>query len=1151
VNEVAEQSFWKIQDAYELDNDTDLKSLAQKDEKVQSDTAMDEVEIYDGENKAENGAVLEKKGESLTSNPTILYNQTGKEENRVTQKNTMFDSTLTEITARFRRERDLLLERHKSQMLEFDETTLSRNLISNSAAALKRAELRKATEEKHKIAVVELVGNFNKKKMELDESLRSETCCIEGVTPSQPLPLSASCTSVINIASQLLKLCLAMKLYDGARLGAEAVSCYLRERASRHEVRLKQVELFEKEKDENLPNAIRLNKETYDDLVESSDNSDSEDSSNIFLSDDEEFNSKSSVNNIEIMKTGVLPAELQVLYALSLIGEGESGFLAEKLLQALNELEDTVEEETDYLIGSGAVEDIPWLLFHRTMVNPMQKTAAFAFVGDLINNIGKEKEWANRLQALFEDQLKEIADGDNAEVLLNEVESGSVITATKRTNYLKILLATLRMRLCKAESIAIAASNFDNDYVSCKDDRSDNEALCIALSIFNSIIRFNGVLWDNGSDGDLNVTSIEFLRLVSGSFSILMNNINNLTQSMKNTILSQAKEVVSWICQVSIPYQDENNTTSSYQFTFTDSWQSFPVPSQWQSAVHSAISLRAYNLAIACSVSAFSGWEATEFTLKLLKNRKRGQNRFRVNVKGDLVTGILCSDTELEVSKQWKIVESLILNISSLDFLNVISKVKKADWYITAEKDMNEPTYLFGEKDALKILLLFSRLTLILAKDKEDRQNEDNIKYALSIILPLAQLGLGVKVWDSTLGTEATKEETDIYEWENFVTPPQSTATIKQPSRQRTTNRKKPKSVTEHVHERSEHAHERSLFSKLVKVPTAVLLREWTGKDYFNEERNINEHDRGLNMWSQECSGSAKYAMKKLDYAMRKLRKCCTIYSIQKSNIEVATALLEVSSKKECYNPFLCLHQAAVFASHGSKGGNNDGAFKNALPEENICTPNEALSILGRADCLRAIHFTNESMFLCSFVARVCTLRRQEKNHELSWTPKWRVIGIYMYTLSLAVDATIYSLTEGDERIDALDSWREDIRAEIDRARCDAIAVKRNFAKTSLAKSTQNVQCIVNKHTTDEKTEYDDEASWENTNYDDELSDEEDTIDDQEDIDEKYHYEENVATELGEIETIDMPENFAENINNRNLDLTEEINFDSILKVEV
>lgn len=237
----------------------------------------------------------------------------------------------------------------------------------------------------------------------------------------------------------------------------------------------------------------------------------------------------------------------------------------------------------------------------------------------------------------------------------------------------------------------------------------------------------------------------------------------------------------------------------------------------------------------------------------------------------------------------------------------------------------------------------------------------------------------------------------------------------------------------------------KSPFKKLVKVSAEILLREWNGKETFeqSDEDDEDEIDARLNKWSDTVSGPSKLAMKRLDYNIHKLRQCSTINSLQKASLQVSLSLLDVASQKECRNPFICLSQAAIFASQGAKGGNNDEEFKKPLSSETECTPEEALQILGRADCLRAIHFINEAIFLCSFAARVCCLHRDKKEPEHSWTPKWRIVGIMSYTISLGIDSAIYSLMEGDDRKVALDSWEKSVKAELGRGRSDAIAMQK------------------------------------------------------------------------------------------------------------
>ena len=272
-----------------------------------------------------------------------------------------------------------------------------------------------------------------------------------------------------------------------------------------------------------------------------------------------------------------------------------------------------------------------------------------------------------------------------------------------------------------------------------------------------------------------------------------------------------------------------------------------------------------------------------------------------------------------------------------------------------------------------------------------------------------------------------------------------------------------------------------------------MMLHEWDGKNTFeasNEDNNIEEVvDSRLNKWSNTVPGKSMLAMKKLDYSIKKLRQCITISSLQKASLQVALALLEIASTKDCQNPFICLSQAAIFAAQGPKGGNNDEDFKKPLPRESDCSAEEAIQILGRADCLRALHFTNESIFLCSYVARVCCLHRDRQEPDHPWTPRWRIVGIMTYTISVAIDSSICSILQGEEMTLALDSWDKSVRAEIGRGRSDAIALQKSFGRRNSSSNSKFSSLQVDS-TSKNMTSNESEDSWndgDDGDYDDEY----------------------------------------------------------------
>ena len=74
---------------------------------------------------------------------------------------------------------------------------------------------------------------------------------------STPLPLSASFSSVSEVASQLMKHCLGMEVYDCGVLVCEAVSNYQKARIQRRNDRLRKRESIENENKKQVPIALQ------------------------------------------------------------------------------------------------------------------------------------------------------------------------------------------------------------------------------------------------------------------------------------------------------------------------------------------------------------------------------------------------------------------------------------------------------------------------------------------------------------------------------------------------------------------------------------------------------------------------------------------------------------------------------------------------------------------------------------------------------------------------------------------------------------------------------------------------------------------------------------------------------------------------------
>lgn len=202
------------------------------------------------------------------------------------------------------------------------------------------------------------------------------------------------------------------------------------------------------------------------------------------------------------MKQGILPKELNFLYALCLIGKGDNNFLAQKMLQGVIELQDIdlTHESTSFINTS--LEDSSWLVFKNAMIEPMDKSTALAFTSDLVHKINKEDEWTNCLLDLFQQHIYTLDRSGEIDLLLKKQTHKFHTSTTKRIQILKILVGIMRLKLLKAE---YAMRNWEK--IGKEEDMK--KAVEHGHSIINDVNRFGDTLWQNASsDGILKPTSI-------------------------------------------------------------------------------------------------------------------------------------------------------------------------------------------------------------------------------------------------------------------------------------------------------------------------------------------------------------------------------------------------------------------------------------------------------------------------------------------------------------------------------------------------------------------------------------------------------------------------------------------------------------------
>jgi hypothetical protein len=445
------------------------------------------------------------------------------------------------------------------------------------------------------------------------------------------------------------------------------------------------------------------------------------------------------------------------------------------------------------------------------------------------------------------------------------------------------------------------------------------------------------------------------------------------------------------------------------------------------------------------------------------------ENFFGLTMQDEQVAGYLGPILEEELSDQWDMLNSQLPEICGFSFRGQLGTVKATSWYIENEEKHkareNNAIPSFGEDVGLSILLTFSRICIRLAAEINDQLEKDRLLFtSMSIILPMSQFSLNQKLVESKLSKEDAEEANStsnllanvparqleerlgalhdsrgdgalLYKSGTSRVPRSKSTYIRPPRRIPPSPKPEDMSLHDWFYGENTDSH----LVNLVAIPCSVLQHSW-GESI---ERSTTQ--------TPEQAAEATDAMQKLHTCIQELRACCSEQAVEKQSLEVAGALIELAPIS--HNPFLCLQQAAMFAGNSFKGGNSNLDFRKPLPSKASCTPLEALIILGRADCLQAVHFCPEAAFLCSFVASVCSQHRVHGNKEnFGWDEKWKIVAIVAYNVSVMIRHTaLMLLQEQDKRDDSSWPWELEVIGELKRGRAAGRSWKASIRTASTA----------------------------------------------------------------------------------------------------
>lgn len=908
-------------------------------------------------------------------------------------------------------DKELLDETCRQELDNFDKTTRDLCLEKNSAAALERVKTRAELVEKLKSANTLIT---------LAQEAWDEKCWTKG-----DLPLRASVRTVCTIAADLMRLFLDCDhgdglLCQGCCFVGEAVSAYFRQRAQRTERKQQKKAQFLLSMTGCLDweTTLQTNTNNYDEEVSSCN---SEDES---LSDEEEMSGEDGSRNIsESLRLGILPPELMFMYGLACAGLGGRDFVALKCLESLASIPQ--EDFASWLVSATNPTDkvtaeTRWVAFQTENEGEFQRTRALAFAANVLLKLEKDtsSKYTSLLVQLFGDQEAWIVQSG----LIREgglSHGNSLKTKSSSKPLVRCPLQELRMGV--VVSTLAAAIRYRTLHIKSTMQSSNVDPQDI-LNLFHSVQTLANLLpafWVLNPDKTLSPLRISTLSTGAEAICLIVQEAENPASKIDpGDVVRCVGKWLAAVCGL-----DDIDLLSRGASGFNATFAELPFQAKWQSLDQYRVTLKCYNLAVARNVSYFSGWDEREFNGSLQQLRRRiGPAFYGITTGSGQVAGYVSNFILDELVKQWGLLVGRVYPAASI--VSKLSLLCSNRWYSELEKKIvefeqeNRPIAMYGEEDAVTVLLSFSRMSIsILKQTCTLADNEQALLNALSVLLPLTQFCLNEQIWYCSIGSEAASRSPE--EWlrlgtkasNDGVPRPSDRAGYVKPSQRSTDDRKS--NMDWFLGEDMDEP-----LSNLIVIPNSILAKIW--KDIVV---NVSCSDR-----------TVAESMEELHNCMLCLRKSFTAEAVERASLHVAAAVLQIAMHPECENGFICFHHAALFAGQGAKEGSNDIHFKVPLPEKEDCTPHEALMILGRADCLLALHFYQESTFLCGFVTSVCAIRRQSCRGKLD--EEWTVVSITAYNSSVMIRFAALELLQHEEKkLFDFEWWDSATREELCQAR--------------------------------------------------------------------------------------------------------------------
>ena len=172
-------------------------------------------------------------------------------------------------------------------------------------------------------------------------------------------------------------------------------------------------------------------------------------------------------------------------------------------------------------------------------------------------------------------------------------------------------------------------------------------------------------------------------------------------------------------------------------------WLSFPFSNSWQDNDNRSLSLRVHNLCVANSVALFSGWEENEFTLDLMK-RKRRNNYFGISLNAGRIVGYLDADSGRRLAGAWRVASTAVgITFDVVDSLRKAVTFLQVDNHVAQPPNNGDDVAIYGEQYALAVFIEYAKWCLVVASASDSTEERSKmIKIAMSVLLPIVSTHL-------------------------------------------------------------------------------------------------------------------------------------------------------------------------------------------------------------------------------------------------------------------------------------------------------------------------------------------------------------------------------------------------------------------------